>query len=265
VNTGSTLIPEADIMPQKEKISIITGGAQGIGKAISKAFLEKGWAAIIADTDREAGEETAREFDTLGTITFQQTDVSNEGQVERLVEQTVRQFGRIDALINNAGISINKPMENLTLDEWNRVLGINLTSVFLCAKHAAPHLRRNGGGIINISSTRAVMSEACTEAYSASKGGVVALTHALAVSLGPTIRVNCISPGWIETGPWKKSSRRNPVILSEEDHLQHPAGRVGTPEDIASLVLYLLSDEASFMTGSNIIADGGMTRKMIYS
>jgi len=109
------------------------------------------------------------------------------------------------------------------------------------------------------------MSEASTEAYSASKGGVVALTHALAVSLGPGIRVNCISPGWIETGPWKKKSQRNTVDLSEEDHLQHPAGRVGTPEDISSLVLYLVSTEASFLTGSNLIADGGMTRKMIYT
>jgi len=252
-------------MSQNSKIAIITGGAQGIGKAIAKAFLEKGWNAVIADIDREAGEETAREFETLGTIAFIQTDVSNEKQVERLMEKTLLLFGRIDSLINNAGISINKPLEILTLDEWNRVLGINLTGMFLCAKHSAPHLKREGGCIINIASTRAFMSEACTEAYSASKGGVVALTHALAVSLGPAIRVNCISPGWIETGLWKKKSRRDSAVLSEEDHLQHPAGRVGTPEDISSLVLYLVSTEASFLTGSNLIADGGMTRKMIYS
>ncbi|MDD2337453.1 MAG: glucose 1-dehydrogenase [Geobacteraceae bacterium] len=252
-------------MPQINRIAIITGGAQGIGKSITKAFLEKGWTAVIADTDREAGEETAREFDTLGTITFIQTDVSEEKQVERLVEKTILLFGRIDALINNAGISINKPLTTLTIEEWNRVLGTNLTGIFLCAKHSCSHLQRVGGCIINIASTRAFMSEACTEAYSASKGGVVALTHALAVSLGSGIRVNCISPGWIETGLWKKKSRRITPALSAEDHLQHPAGRVGTPEDISSLVLYLVSTEASFLTGSNLIADGGMTRKMMYS
>jgi NAD(P)-dependent dehydrogenase (short-subunit alcohol dehydrogenase family) len=252
-------------MSRNSKTAIITGGAQGIGKAIAKTFLEKGWTAVIADTDREAGEETVREFNILGRIEFIQTDVSNEEQVEKLVELTMQQFERIDALINNAGIAVNKPLVTLSLEEWNRVLGINLTGAFLCAKHSSPHLQRNGGSIINIASTRAFMSEACTEAYSASKGGVVALTHALAVSLGPGIRVNCISPGWIETGPWKKRSQRNSVVLSEEDHLQHPAGRVGTPEDISSLVLYLVSTEASFLTGSNLIADGGMTRKMIYS
>ncbi|MHC1696472.1 MAG: glucose 1-dehydrogenase [Geobacteraceae bacterium] len=252
-------------MTQNSKVVIVTGGAQGIGKAIAKAFLEKGWTTMVADSDREAGEETTREFSTLGTILFIETDVSNEEQVERLFQQTMRHFGRIDTLINNAGISDNKPLANLTLEEWNRVLGVNLTGSFLCAKHAAPHLEKTGGSIINIASTRAFMSEACTEAYSASKGGIVALTHALAVSLGPGIRVNCISPGWIETGPWKKKSRRNPAVHSVEDHLQHPAGRVGIPEDISSLVLYLVASEASFLTGANIIADGGMTRKMIYS
>ena len=158
-------------MSRNSKTAIITGGAQGIGKAIAKAFLEKGWTTVIADTDREAGEETVREFSILGRIEFIQTDVSNEEQVKKLVEQTMQQFESIDALINNAGIAVNKPLETLSLEEWNRVLGINLTGAFLCAKHSSPHLQRNGGTIINIASTRAFMSEACTEAYSASKGG----------------------------------------------------------------------------------------------
>lgn len=252
-------------MTQNSKVAIVTGGAQGIGKAIAKAFLEKGWSTVIADSDREAGEETAQEFTALGTIVFIETDVSDEEQVGRLFQQTMRHFGRIDALINNAGISNNKPLEHLSLEEWNRVLGVNLAGTFLCAKHAAPHLAKSGGTIINIASTRSIMSEPCTEAYSASKGGVVALTHALAVSLGPGIRVNCISPGWIETGHWKKKSQRNAAVHSEAEHRQHPAGRVGIPEDISSLVLYLVESEAAFLTGTNIIADGGMTRKMIYS
>jgi NAD(P)-dependent dehydrogenase (short-subunit alcohol dehydrogenase family) len=134
----------------------------------------------------------------------------------------------------------------------------------LCSKYAYPYLKKEKGVIINIASTRAFMSEPNTEAYSASKGGIYALTHALAISLGPDIRVNCISPGWIEVSEWKKKSLRKPAELTELDHKQHPAGRVGRPEDIASLVLYLISDEAGFITGANFIVDGGMTRKMIY-
>jgi NAD(P)-dependent dehydrogenase (short-subunit alcohol dehydrogenase family) len=140
----------------------------------------------------------------------------------------------------------------------------NLTGSFLMAKHAVPHLRAGRGAIVNIASTRALQSEPDTEAYSASKGGLVALTHALAVSLGPDIRVNCVSPGWIDTSGWKKRSRRGQEALRPEDHAQHPAGRVGTPEDVAAMVLYLVSDAAGFVTGQNFVVDGGMTRKMIY-
>lgn len=251
-------------MLRDSSVAIITGGAQGIGKAITKALLEKGWITVIADTDREAGEETVSELEKLGTIEFIQTDVANESQVEKLTEQAVRQFGGIDLLVNNAGTAINKPLETLSLDEWNRVLGVNVTGAFLCAKHAAPELRKREGCIINIASTRALMSEAGTEAYSAAKGGITALTHAMAISLGPEIRVNCISPGWIETGHWQKKSRKKAAALTEEDHLQHPAGRVGIPEDISSLVLYLASPQATFITGANIVVDGGMTRKMCY-
>lgn len=246
------------------KVAIITGGGQGIGKAIAKAFLERSCSAVIADSDREAGEETADELKPLGRISFIPADISREQDVKELVRLTLERFGRLDILVNNAGISINKPLELLSLDEWNRVLGVNLTGPFLCARQAAPQLREREGCIINIASTRAFMSEADTEAYSASKGGIEALTHAMAVSLGPGIRVNCISPGWIETGTWKKRSQRRIPELSAEDHLQHPAGRVGQPEDVAHLALFLASAEASFITGANFIVDGGMTRKMVY-
>jgi NAD(P)-dependent dehydrogenase (short-subunit alcohol dehydrogenase family) len=145
------------------------------------------------------------------------------------------------------------------------VLAVNLTGPLLCAKHAASYLRKARGSIVNIASTRAFMSEPDTEAYSASKGGIAALTHSLAMSLGPEVRVNCISPGWIDTGSWKKTSRRRQETLSEADHGQHPAGRVGRPEDIASLAAFLASPQASFITGANFMVDGGMTRKMIYA
>jgi NAD(P)-dependent dehydrogenase (short-subunit alcohol dehydrogenase family) len=141
---------------------------------------------------------------------------------------------------------------------------VNLTGAFLMAKHAAPHLRQVRGAIVNVASTRALQSEANTEAYSASKGGLVALTHALAVSLGPDVRINCVSPGWIDVSGWQKVANRKPATLSDADHAQHPAGRVGTPEDIAEMVAYLLSDAAGFVTGQNFVVDGGMTKKMIY-
>jgi NAD(P)-dependent dehydrogenase (short-subunit alcohol dehydrogenase family) len=139
------------------------------------------------------------------------------------------------------------------LQAWNRRIAVNLTGVFLMTKHCTPHLRRAKGSIVNIGSTRALQSEPNTEAYTASKGGVVALTHALAMSLGPQVRVNCISPGWI--------AKRK---LRKKDHAQHPVGRAGRPEDIGEMVAFLISDAAGFITGQNFVVDGGMTRKMIY-
>jgi NAD(P)-dependent dehydrogenase (short-subunit alcohol dehydrogenase family) len=183
-----------------------------------------------------------------------------------MVEETVREFGGLDVLVNNAGIAAPRggPVAELALPDWNRVLAVNLTGAFLCAKHAAAHLRLNRGAIVNIASTRALMSEPGCEAYAASKGGIVALTHALALSLGPDVRVNCISPGWIETAEWKRADQRRAPRLSAADHAQHPCGRVGRPEDIAALVDFLASEESGFITGANFTADGGMTRRMIY-
>lgn len=246
------------------KVAIITGGGQGIGKAIAKKFLENNISVVIAEIDEIAGKETEEEYSSLGNIKFIHTDISNEEMVKRMIEETVRIFGKISILVNNAGIGINKHISELTLEEWNKVISVNLTGAFLCAKYAYPYLKKEKGVIINISSTRAFMSEPNTEAYSASKGGIYALTHALAISLGPDIRVNCISPGWIEVSEWKKRSLRKMPELTEMDHKQHPAGRVGKPEDVANLVLYLISEKSAFITGANFIVDGGMTRKMIY-
>ena len=173
----------------------------------------------------------------------------------------IRAFGTIDLLVNNAAVSANRKITDLTLQEWNRVIAVNLTGAFLCAKHAAPCLRKQRGSIINIASTRAYMSEADTEAYSASNGGILALTHALAVSLGPDVRVNSISPGWIDTREWTAGEQ---PLLTRQDHLQHPAGMVGKPEDVASLVSWLAKEENGFITGADFIVDGGITRKMIY-
>ena len=230
-------------MQTGERVALVTGGAQGIGRATALALAAHGYQVAVADIKRSAELFSVR------------TDVAREPAVRACVRAVVRRFGRLDALVNNAGLTgpHDGPLEKLALRDWNRRIGVNLTGAFLMAKHAIPHLRRARGAIVNIASTRALQSEPDTEAYSASKGGLVALTHALANSLGPEIRVNCVSPGWIAHQPVRR-----------KDHAQHPAGRVGRPEDVAALVVYLLSDAAGFVTGQNFVIDGGMTRKMIY-
>lgn len=246
------------------QVALVTGGGQGIGKSIALHLIASGMTVVIFDLDAEAAAETAAEAN--GRITTLSGDVADEGAVARLLLHIDRHFGRLDALVNNAGIAAPfcGPVEELSLADWNRVLGVNLTGPFLCCKHAAALLRHSRGSIVNIASTRALQSEPHTEAYSASKGGVVALTHALAVSLGPEVRVNCISPGWIAVDDSQKRSAKREPHLRPEDHAQHPVGRIGRPKDVASLVAFLLSDMTGFITGQNFVVDGGMTRKMIY-
>lgn len=246
------------------KIAVITGAGQGIGRAIAQAVLKAGAKVWLVDCDAEAGAETCAELAVSGPVEFVLTDIADADAVEALV-QRVAADGGLDLLVNNAAVMVRKPIAELTPAEWQRVLDVNLTGPFLCSRAFAPLLRGRNGSIVNIASTRALMSEPHTESYAASKGGLVALTHALALSLGPEVRVNCISPGWIDVTALAKRSRRQPAQLSEQDHAQHPAGRVGKPEDIAGMVLYLASAEAGFITGENIVIDGGMTRKMIYA
>ncbi len=244
--------------------AIVTGGAQGIGKGITRQLLQAGYQVFIWENDAEAGEETTAEFSDLGQIKFLYCNVADETQVIGALEQVKSQAGRLDLLVNNAGIGRFKPLAELTLDDWNAVIGTNLTGTFLCSKYCAPLLRESKGAIINLASTRAHMSEPNTEAYSASKGGVLALTHALAISLGPEVRVNCISPGWIDVSFFKKKSQRKQEEHTAADREQHPVGRIGTVDDIAEMVLFLAGEKAGFITGQEFIIDGGMTRKMIY-
>lgn len=248
------------------KVAIVTGAGQGIGKAIAQAFSHHEVHVIIAEKDEEAGREAQQWIrEKGGNATFISCDVASEASVVNMIEQVEKKQGRIDFLVNNAGVSRFKPMHELSVAEFDDVIHINLRSAFVCSKYAAPHLQKTGkGAIVNIASTRALMSEADSEAYAASKGGMLGLTHAMAVSLGPSVRVNAISPGWIEVRDWKKASERQDIQHREKDRQQHPAGRVGTPEDIGRATVFLCSGESTFITGQNIVIDGGMTVKMIY-
>jgi NAD(P)-dependent dehydrogenase (short-subunit alcohol dehydrogenase family) len=254
-------------MEFEQKVVLVTGGGQGIGKAIAQRLLQAGARVVLAELDAEAGRETAAEFAPLGPVRFVQTDVANEQSVHAAFTHCLSAFGRLDGLVNNAGIANphTGPLDVLALEAWNRVIATNLTGVLACCKHAVPALREQRGSIVNIASTRALQSEPGSEAYAAAKGGVIALSHALALSLGPQIRVNCISPGWIDVRAWQKRSERTSEPLRAQDHAQHPVGRVGTPEDVAALAAYLLGSQSGFVTGQNFVIDGGMTRKMIYA
>lgn len=245
---------QAEIVTARRRAALVTGAANGIGRAIAKHLLEDGWAVAALDLPKSG---LSRAFARRRDVLTIQGDVADAALVEKAVNDTVSHFGRLDGIVSNAGVMKRKPLGRLTLDEWNRVVSVNLTATFLLARAAEKPLRKAKGAIVAIASTRALMSEAGTEAYSASKGGLVALTHALAISLGPDVRVNCVSPGWIKT--------RNYAELRKKDHKQQPVGRVGRPEDIAGIVAWLIDGQRSgYASGANFVVDGGMTKRMIY-
>jgi NAD(P)-dependent dehydrogenase (short-subunit alcohol dehydrogenase family) len=236
---------------------IITGASNGIGAGIAKAFGREGANVCIADVDEQKGKEIQRLVEADGgAAAFFRTDVRQEEDIIKLMDDVLNRYGKIDILINNAGVSKFKPLFELSTAEWDDIIFTNLRSVFIGSREAAKRMA-GGGRIINMASTRATMSEPNSEAYASSKGGIVALTHALAASLQEqAITVNCISPGWIQTEDYQ--------LLREKDHLQHWSNRVGKPEDIARACIYLADPENDFINGENIVIDGGMTRKMIY-
>ena len=220
------------------KVAVITGGAHGIGKAIAEAFRAEGAAVEIIDT--APGENYAG-------------DIGNKEMLEAFAKAVLDRHGHIDYLINNAP-PLMKGIDECTYEEFQYALSVGVTAPFYLSKLFAAHFAP-GGVIINISSSRDRMSQPQTESYTAAKGGIAALTHALAVSLAGRVRVNAISPGWIDTAY---------RVYEGPDATQQPAGRVGNPMDIAHMVLFLCSDKAGFITGENICIDGGMTRQMIY-
>ncbi|KAL4473482.1 hypothetical protein ABPG74_022346 [Tetrahymena malaccensis] len=232
----------------QNKIVLVTGAARGIGHAIANAFHSQGatvWSADIIDP-----------VNRIQGVNYEMVNIEDENQIKSLMDKIGE---KLDVLVNNAAFIKMTDIRNIQIEEFDKVFAVNLRAPFILSKLAIPKFEKAGkGNIINISSTRSLMSEANNEAYASTKSGLNGLTHALANSLGPLVRVNSICPGWIECGDYS--------ALREEDHSQHPVGRVGKPEDIANACLFLADDSKSgFITGQKLVIDGGMTVKMIYN
>lgn len=253
-------------MRLKDAVAIVTGAAKGIGWGIATVFSKEGAKVVVVDWDEEAGKKTAADINAAGgDALFVKCDVSNEEQVKAMIQATLDKYGRIDILVNNAAIGVYKTITDATSEDWDHCLSVNLKGVFLCSRYAIPHMQALGKGvIINISSVHAYANVNGTSPYAASKGGVAALTRAMAMDYSPTIRVNAIAPGWVLT----------PLIQGIFDSYDDPAEqqriveqrqvmkRIGRPEDIGHAAAFLASDEASFITGIQLFVDGGLTAQL---
>ena len=247
-------------MTFQDKICVVTGGANGIGRCVAQAFIDEGAYVAVIDTDAVSGGKLAQAYG--GRLLFFEGDIADKATLERFSKAVLDRFGQVDCLVNNACISKRGLLSRCSYDDFNEVLRIGVTAPYYLTLLFAAHFAL-GASIVNISSTRHSMSQPDTESYTAAKGGISALTHALSVSLSGKVRVNAVSPGWIDTGAYQHDENYEPGY-SKADEAQHPAGRVGKPSDIANMVLYLCSDEAGFIDGQNITVDGGMSRQMIY-
>ena len=255
---SASCTPMASKPETSSKRVFITGGAEGIGKAIVEAFCLSGDQVAFCDINETAGQETAK---ATGSI-FHKVDVSDKDALESCIQRILSEWNDIDIIVNNVGISQFSSITETSVEDFDKILSINLRPVFITSRLLAIRRKEQSspnpyGRIINICSTRYLMSEPGSEGYAASKGGIYSLTHALALSLSEwNITVNSIAPGWIQTHDYDQ--------LQPEDHSQHPSRRVGKPEDIARMCLFLCEDNNDFINGENITIDGGMTKKMIY-
>lgn len=253
--------------PLAGRVILVTGGGNGIGRGIAQAVLGAGGSVAIADRDQHGLDACLADWQVGQRALAVPLDVTAPVSVEAGIARVLAHFGRLDGLVNNAGVADPHlpPLEAASWDDWQRGLS-SLHGAFLCCRAALPALRASGqGAVVNIASTRAHQSEPHSEAYAAAKGGLLAFSHALAVSEGPAVRVNAITPGWVETADWQAPSRWSTPQHRPIDHAQHPAGRIGQPQDIGHLTVFLLSGLSGFVTGQEFIADGGMSRVMHYA
>ena len=248
-------------MKLEDRVAVITGSASGIGRASAREFAKEGARVVVADINLAGAEETVKQIEAAGGVALAvKTDVAAAESVGALVEQTLHSFGRINVLFNNAAIQVNKTVEDTTVEEWNREIGVNLGGVFLCSKLFMPHLRITKGCIVNMASVNGYFVEPLCAGYCATKGGIIALTKAMAIDHGKDgIRVNCICPGYIDAGlAWEYFEvQPNPAAARAAAGKLHALGRVGQPEEVGRLAVFLASDDASFMTGSAVTVSGG--------
>ncbi|ANS74497.1 short-chain dehydrogenase [Paenibacillus yonginensis] len=251
-------------MQLQGKVAILTGAGSGIGETAAKLFADRGAHVVIADWNEtqavRVADEINRKLPPNGRALAVKTDVSSEQQVKRLVQQTIAAFGSIDILVNNAAVVLPKELEDISEDEWNRTVDVNLKSVFLMIKHCIPELRKHRGTIVNMASLNGLMGQRQNPVYSATKGAVIAMTKALALDYAQDgVRVNCICPAGVSTPLLEEWISRQPDPAETVQALQdmHPLGRSATPEEVAKAVLYLASDASAFITGVTLPVDGG--------
>jgi NAD(P)-dependent dehydrogenase (short-subunit alcohol dehydrogenase family) len=255
-------------MRLKNNVAIVTGAGRGIGRGIAEVFASEGARVVIATLEQHEGEETLSTIRSAGgEAIVVQTNVSLEASVIAMVAKTIETYGRIDTLVNNAGITVFKPMFEATLEDWNRVIGVDLLGVFLCSKYAGIEMKKQGGSIIQISSNHAIATIPHAEMYAAAKGGINAMTRSMALSLGQYgIRVNTIMPGFTATPHYRDwvAAKANPEAEAEVLSL-HATGHITTPEEIGKLAVYLASDDSISMTGAELLIDNALTVRLFNS
>jgi NAD(P)-dependent dehydrogenase (short-subunit alcohol dehydrogenase family) len=248
------------------QVAVVTGAAKGIGWGIATVFAREGAKVVVVDWDADTGERTAAEIRRDGgEAIFVKCDVSNEDQVKAMIQATLDKYGRLDVLVNNAGIGMYKTVLDASSEDWDRALAVNLKGVFLCSKYAIPHMQEQGkGAIVNISSVHSYATVNGVAPYAASKGGITALTRNMAIDYGPAIRVNSIAPGWVLTPLIQGifDSYPDPAEQRRQIEQRQVMKRIGRPEDIGYAAAFLASDEASFITGTQLYVDGGLTAQL---
>ena len=246
----------------KDKVAIVTGAAGGIGKGVAEVFSSEGAKVVVVDWSDELGRKTVEEISRGGDAIFVKCDVSNEDQVKHVVQKTLETYGKVDVLVNNAGVGTYTSVLDTTSESWDRCLAINLKSVFLFSKYVIPHMQALGkGAIVNMSSVHSRSTVNGVAPYAASKGAITALTRNMAIDYGPTIRVNSIAPGWVWTPLIEHlfQGYEDPKAMIKKVEERQVLKRMGAPTDVGNAAAFLASDEAAFITGAQLFVDGGLT------